>query len=74
MRLDPADPIWQIELPDVEARSSIDLPTFSKWGVALADRILVGGEVILTGVATDCGKIRQRRATDGEQDEHDWHQ
>ena len=54
MRLDPADPIWHIELPNVEARGSIDLPTFSKWGEALADRIPVGDEVILTGVATDC--------------------
>lgn len=54
MRLDPADPVWHLELPDVEARGSIDLPTFSKWGEALADRIPVGEEVILTGVATDC--------------------
>jgi nicotinamidase-related amidase len=54
MRLESADPIWHIELPDVEARSSIGLPTFSKWGEALADRIPVGDEVILTGVATDC--------------------
>lgn len=54
MRLDPADPIWHIELPGVEARSSIDLPTCSKWGEALAGRIPVGDEVILTGVATDC--------------------
>ncbi|MCZ9880265.1 cysteine hydrolase family protein [Arthrobacter sp. B2a2-09] len=54
MRLDPADPIWHIDLPGVEARGSIDLPTFSKWGEALAARIPVGEEVILTGVATDC--------------------
>ncbi|SDP52010.1 Nicotinamidase-related amidase [Arthrobacter sp. ok909] len=54
MRLDPADPIWHIELPDVEDRGSIDLPTFSKWGQELAERIPVGDEMILTGVATDC--------------------
>ncbi|MET3921472.1 isochorismatase family protein [Arthrobacter sp. UYEF20] len=54
MRLDPADPVWNIELPDVQAHGSIDLPTFSKWGEALAGRIPVGDEVILTGVATDC--------------------
>ncbi len=54
MRLDPADPIWNTELPGVEARGSIDLPTFSKWGEALAGRIPVGEEVVLTGVATDC--------------------
>jgi nicotinamidase-related amidase len=54
MRLDPADPVWDIELPGVGAHGSIDLPTFSKWGKALADLIPVGDEVILTGVATDC--------------------
>jgi nicotinamidase-related amidase len=54
MRRDPADPIWHIELPEVEARDSIDLPTFSKWGQELAERIPVGDEMILTGVATDC--------------------
>lgn len=54
MRLDPADPVWHIELPGVEASRSVDLPTFSKWGEALADRIPVGEEAILTGVATDC--------------------
>lgn len=54
MRLDPADPIWNIELPSIESRGSIDLPTFSKWGEALSDRIPVGDELILTGVATDC--------------------
>ncbi len=54
MRLDPADSIWNIALPDVEVHGSIDLPTFSKWGEKLADRIPVGEEVVLTGVATDC--------------------
>lgn len=54
MRLDPSDPIWQVELPGVQASGSIDLPTFSKWGEALAARIPVGEELILTGVATDC--------------------
>lgn len=54
MRLDPADPIWHTELPDIETRGSIDLPTFSKWGQELAELIPVGEEIILTGVATDC--------------------
>ena len=54
MRLNPADPTWHIELPGIAARGSIDLPTFSKWGEALADLIPAGDEVILTGVATDC--------------------
>jgi len=54
MRLDPADSIWDLELPGVEAGSSIDLPTFTKWGEELARLIPVGGELILAGVATDC--------------------
>lgn len=54
MRLDPSDPIWNIDLPDVQVHGSIDLPTFSKWGTALADRIPAGDEMVLTGVATDC--------------------
>ena len=54
MRLDPDDPIWHLELPNAPARCSIDLPTFSKWGQALAERIPVGDTIILTGVATDC--------------------
>ncbi|BCW69081.1 isochorismatase [Arthrobacter sp. NicSoilB8] len=54
MRLDPDDPIWDIELPGIEATGSVDLPTFSKWGQELAERIPVGEEIILTGVATDC--------------------
>ncbi|WP_142060914.1 cysteine hydrolase family protein [Pseudarthrobacter sp. B4EP4b] len=54
MRRDPADPIWDLVLPGVDARSSIDLPTFTKWGEAMAQRIPVGEELILTGVATDC--------------------
>jgi nicotinamidase-related amidase len=54
MRLDPGDPLWHIDLPGVDGSGSVDLPTFSKWGEALADRIPVGEELILTGVATDC--------------------
>jgi nicotinamidase-related amidase len=54
MRRDPADHIWDLALPGVDARNSIDLPTFTKWGEAMADRIPVGEELILTGVATDC--------------------
>ncbi|WP_197023245.1 cysteine hydrolase family protein [Arthrobacter sp. MA-N2] len=54
MRLDPADQLWDIELQGVEVSGSIDLPTFSKWGEELAERIPVGEEMVLTGVATDC--------------------
>ena len=54
MRLDPADSIWDIDLPGVGIGATVDLPTFSKWGEELARRIPVGGELILTGVATDC--------------------
>lgn len=64
MRLPPSDPIWDVELPggpllDVAGdgnvgTSTIDLPTFGKWGPGLAGRVPVGEELILTGVATDC--------------------
>ncbi|MDR7159782.1 isochorismatase family cysteine hydrolase [Arthrobacter sp. BE255] len=54
MRRDPLDQIWDLMLPSVDAPNSIDLPTFTKWGEAMADRIPVGEELILTGVATDC--------------------
>ena len=54
MRRDPADDVWDLVLPGVDAGSSIDLPTFTKWGEAMADQIPVGEELILTGVATDC--------------------
>ncbi|XAS69948.1 isochorismatase family cysteine hydrolase [Micrococcaceae bacterium Sec5.1] len=54
MRREPTDHMWDLALPGVDAPSSIVLPTFTKWGEAMADRIPVGGELILTGVATDC--------------------
>ncbi|EMY33154.1 isochorismatase hydrolase [Arthrobacter crystallopoietes BAB-32] len=54
MRLDPADEAWDLELPGVETSGTIDLPTFGKWGEELAQRIPVGEELLLTGVATDC--------------------
>jgi len=38
----------------VEVGSSIDLSTFTKWGEAMAGLFPVGGELILTGEATDC--------------------
>ena len=47
-------PYWDLMLPGVDAGTSVDLPTFTKWGEAMADRIPVGEELILTGVATDC--------------------
>lgn len=54
MRLDPSDPVWDVELPGVDVGATLDLPTFTKWGDELAGRIPVGEELILTGVATDC--------------------
>ncbi|MFT4468577.1 cysteine hydrolase family protein [Arthrobacter sulfonylureivorans] len=54
MRLDPSDPVWDVELPGVETGRTLDLPTFTKWGAELAGRIPAGDEIILTGVATDC--------------------
>jgi nicotinamidase-related amidase len=54
MRLDPADPVWDVDLPGVDVGATLDLPTFTKWGDELAGRIPAGDEIILTGVATDC--------------------
>jgi nicotinamidase-related amidase len=54
MRLDPSDPVWNVELPGVDVGATLDLPTFTKWGDGLARRIPAGDEIILTGVATDC--------------------
>jgi nicotinamidase-related amidase len=53
MRRHPKDHLWDLVLPGVDTRSSIDLPTFTKWGEAMADRVPAGGELILAGVATD---------------------
>ena len=55
MRLDPSDAVWEVELPGIDVGAvTLDLPTFTKWGVELAGRIPAGDEIILTGVATDC--------------------
>lgn len=54
MRLAPADPVWDVELDGIETGTTVDLPTFSKWGEELAQQVPVGEELILTGVATDC--------------------
>ena len=36
------------------ATDAIGLPTFSKWGSELADRLEADGELVLCGVSTDC--------------------
>jgi nicotinamidase-related amidase len=36
------------------AADAIDLPTFSKWGPELADRLDDDGPLVLCGVSTDC--------------------
>lgn len=54
MRLPPEDAVWDVELPGHDGGATLDLPTFGKWGPAMAGCVPVGGELILTGVATDC--------------------
>lgn len=54
MRLPPDDAVWDMALPGYEDGATLDLPTFGKWGEAMAACVPVGGELILTGVATDC--------------------
>lgn len=52
----PSDPLFAL-VPDAEAlspHSSIDLPTFGKWGPELERIIGRGGRVVLAGVSTDC--------------------
>lgn len=54
MRQDPDHPLWDVQLPGVPPGSTLDLPTFTKWGAQLAARVPAGDEIVLTGVATDC--------------------
>ncbi|WP_372698744.1 cysteine hydrolase family protein [Arthrobacter sp. JSM 101049] len=54
MRLPPEDAVWGMVLPGYDGGATLDLPTFGKWGTAMAGLVPVGGELILTGVATDC--------------------
>ena len=42
-------------VPGVDGRGgTLDLPTFGKWGPALAALAEPGGELVLAGVSTDC--------------------
>lgn len=53
-RQPPSAPLYQLVDAFAGHRSStVDLPTFGKWGPALADR-LAGADVLLAGVSTDC--------------------
>ena len=54
MRLPPEDPVWDLVCPGYDGGATLDLPTFGKWGSAMAQQVPVGSELILTGVATDC--------------------
>ncbi|MGA7205931.1 MAG: isochorismatase family cysteine hydrolase [Specibacter sp.] len=54
MLLPPDAPEWDITLDVPSGSSIISKTTFSKWGPDLAALIPVGGELVLTGVATDC--------------------
>lgn len=55
VRLPGAARLFELAHPWAElARSTIDLPTFSKWGPELQSLVGEGGELVLCGVATDC--------------------
>jgi nicotinamidase-related amidase len=52
--LQPADaPLWEVVPELAPVAATVDAPTFSKWGAALAARV---GEstMVLCGVSTDC--------------------
>jgi nicotinamidase-related amidase len=52
--LQPPDaPLWDVVPELAGAGPTVDAPTFSKWGPALADRI-GGAALVLAGVSTDC--------------------
>ncbi len=50
------DPLFELvpEARGLSPHSSLDLPTFGKWGEALERVIGVGTPAVLTGVSTDC--------------------
>lgn len=52
-RLDPNDPAWDLEVGSLAPDTTLDAPTFSKWGAELA-QLPVSTPLVLTGVATDC--------------------
>ncbi len=52
--LQPADaPAWDVVPALLPAGPTVDAPTFSKWGAALAERV-GGSTMVLCGVSTDC--------------------
>ena len=54
MLLPPDAPAWDITVDVPDGSHIISKTTFSKWGPELAALVPVGGELVLTGVATDC--------------------
>lgn len=50
---EPCAPSYQLAEP-FAGRPTVDLPSFGKWGPALATAAKPGGTLILTGVSTDC--------------------
>ncbi len=54
MCLPQGAPEWDISMDVPPGSETICAPTFSKWGPKLETLIPLGGELILTGVATDC--------------------
>ncbi|ALE07234.1 hypothetical protein AL755_20015 [Arthrobacter sp. ERGS1:01] len=54
MLLPPDAPAWDITVDVPPGSSIVSKTTFSKWGPELAALIPAGGEMVITGVATDC--------------------
>ena len=48
-----AGPLWELVAPWTGA-DSVDVPTLSKWGPALAARVGAAPELVLCGISTDC--------------------
>lgn len=54
MRFPSGSGAWDITIDVPGEATVLDAPTFSKWGPELAAFVPEGGEMVLTGVATDC--------------------
>lgn len=52
----PTDPLFDLvpEAAGLSGRSTLDLPTFGKWGPEIEQIVGHGASIVLTGVSTDC--------------------
>lgn len=53
-RQDPDSAAWNLTLPVADNHRVVSLPTFSKWGEALAEMTAESEVLVVCGVATDC--------------------